>query len=380
MQSAEIVIIGSGIIGSSTAYYMAKAGADVLLVDRTGPNCSGNASQASAGGVRQQGRVAEEIPLAKYAIDLWAGLEAELKSDLHYRQDGMTVVTDKKKLIPVLQKRVAKEQALGLDVQLVAKTQLHGLISGLSPCMIAGSYCPSDGHADPLRTVDAFIRAAGRLGARLQWQSPVERIIVKKNKVVAVQAAGQRINCRYTILAAGYWSRTIAATIGLDLPLKPCPLQMMITARRPHKLDQVLGWLGHGISLKQVPSGGFLIGGGWPGYGNPHTFQTQLQPGAMAKSAKTTVALYPPLANIPLVRAWVGIEAFCDDEMQIIGPVPDTEGLVLATGFSGHGFAIGPAVGTLLARYLATDCMPGMLKPFCFERFSKNAEHNRQKK
>lgn len=373
MPSAEIVVIGSGIIGSSTAYYLAKAGADVLLVDRASPNTGGTASQACAGGVRQQGRSPEEIPLAIYAIGLWDGLEAELEADLHYRRDGMTVMTDDENLIPVLQKRVSAEQALGLDVRLIPQNELHALIPGLSSNMIAGSYCPTDGHADPLRTIDAFIRAARRLGARVKWQCPVERIIVTKNRVAAVQTTGEQINCRRVVLAAGYWSRGLAESVGLDLPLKPRTLQMMVTARRSHKLDQVLGWLGHGISLKQVPSGGFVIGGGWPGYGEPDTYRTHLLPGSMAKSARTTVDLYPALEGIPIVRAWVGIEAFCKDEMQIVGPVPNVKGLLLAAGFSGHGFGIGPGVGALIARYLTTGAMPAKLKPFGFGRFSRDA-------
>jgi sarcosine oxidase subunit beta len=235
--------------------------------------------------------------------------------------------------------------------------------------MISGSYCPTDGHADPMRTIDAFVRAADRLGARVKWQCPVERIITEKDSVVAVKTAGEQINCRHVVLAAGYWSRALAATAGLDLPLMPHTLQMMVTTRRSHQLDQVLGWLGHGISLKQVPSGGFVIGGGWPGYGDPDTYRTHLLPGSMAKSAKTTVDLYPALAGTPVVRAWVGIEAFCKDEMQIVGPVPEVKGLVLAAGFSGHGFGIGPGIGALIAQYLTTGTMSAMLKSFSFERF-----------
>ncbi len=376
MQSPDIVVIGSGIIGSTTAYYLAKAGVDVILVDRAGPNTGGTASQACAGGVRQQGRAPEEIPLAIYAIGLWDGLETELEADLHYRRGGMTVMTDDENLIPVLQKRVSDEQALGLDVSLIHQKELHELIPGLSSRMIVGSYCPTDGHADPLRTIDAFIRAARRQGARIKWQCPVERIMVQKGRVAAIQAAGEKINCRQMVLAAGYWSHGLAKSAGLDLPLMPHTLQMMVTARRSHKLDQVLGWLGHGISLKQVPSGGFVIGGGWPGFGEPDAYRTHLLPGSMAKSARTTVNLYPSLAGIPVVRAWVGIEAFCKDEMQIIGPVPGVQGLVLATGFSGHGFGIGPGVGALIARYFITGKMPAKLKPFGYERFLKDAGEN----
>ena len=124
MPSADIVIIGSGIIGSSTAYYLAKAGADIILVDRAGPNSGGTASQACAGGVRQQGRIAAEIPLAIHAIGLWAGLEAELQTDLHYRRDGMTVMTDNENLIPVLQKRVIEEKALG-NLEKIGRTSQY---------------------------------------------------------------------------------------------------------------------------------------------------------------------------------------------------------------------------------------------------------------
>ena len=102
----------------------------------------------------------------------------------------------------------------------------------------------------------------------------------------------------------------------------------MVTARRPHELDQVLGWVGNGISLKQMPSGGYMIGGGWPGHGTPQTYHTRLMPGSMAKSARTTVGLFPSLAGIPILRAWAGIEAFCEDGMQVIGNVRDfTDGL-----------------------------------------------------
>jgi sarcosine oxidase subunit beta len=154
---------------------------------------------------------------------------------------------------------------------------------------------------------------------------------------------------------------------------------MMVSARRSHKLDQVLGWLGHGISLKQVPSGGFVIGGGWPGFGDPDRYQTHLLPGSMAKSAQKTVDLYPALADIPIVRAWVGIEAFSADEMQIVGPVPEIDRLFVATGFSGHGFGIGPGVGPSISQYLTTGSVHAMLKPFGFERFYKNDREDRKK-
>jgi sarcosine oxidase subunit beta len=369
MKTADVIVIGAGIVGSSTAYYLAKAGLKVTLMDRQKPITGGSATQACAGGVRQQGRVPVEIPLAIYSINLWTNLEAELDDDLEYRQDGMTVVTDDEKQVPLLSDRVHQEQAQGLDISLVQNSDLHSLIHGLSPQMLAGSYCPTDGHANPMRTVNAFVAAAQRQGARMKWDWAAEGFVVENNRLMAVKTARGDLACRHAILAAGYWSRTIAATAGIDLPLHAFPLQMMVTARRPPALDQVLAWVGNGISLKQMPSGGFVIGGGWPGQANPQTYHTRLMPGSMAKSARTTVGLFPSLAGIPVLRAWAGIEAFCEDEMQVIGPVPGVDGLIIATGFSGHGFAIGPGVASLLTKYLTTGKFSEMLAPFTIERF-----------
>ena len=343
----------------------------VTLIDRGGPLSSGTATPACAGGVRQQGRAPSEIPLARYSIQLWTDLEAELDADLHYRQGGMTVMTADETLIPQLQERVALEQSLGLDIRMVLEQELHDLIPGLSTRMIAGSYCPSDGHADPMRTINAFTVAARRLGANISWHCPADSLVIEKQKIVAVTTPQGNIPCRQVVLAAGIWSKAIAAKAGLDLPFEPYTLQMMVTAPRPHFLDQVLGWMGHGISLKQVPAGGFVIGGGWPGYGDPDTYHTRLYPGSMAKSAKTAVELFPSLTGVPVVRAWVGIEAFSKDEMQIVGPVDDLDGLILAAGFSGHGFGIGPGVGSLVARYVVRDQLPDMLRPFSIERFNE---------
>lgn len=370
METAEAIVIGAGIVGSATAYFLAKAGVDVMLIDRRHPNAGGTASQACAGGVRQQGRAPVEMPLAIYSINLWGDLEAELEADLQYRRQGMTVVTDDENLIPALSQRVKNEQSLGLGIELVRESDLHELVAGLSPRILAGSHCPTDGHADPLSTINAFVGAAQRLGARTKWHCPLESLVVETDRIAAVKTSGGTIGCRYAILAAGYWSRSIAAGVGIDLPFVYFPLQMMVTARRPHTLDQVLGWIDHGISLKQVPSGGYVIGGGWPGHAVPQTYQTRLMPGSMAKSAQTTVNLFPSLGGVPIVRAWLGIEAFCEDEMQVVGPVDSPGGLILATGFSGHGFAIGPGVGSLIAEYIATGRWSDMLKPFGIERFN----------
>jgi sarcosine oxidase subunit beta len=370
MKSAEVVVVGGGIVGCSTAYFLAGAGVDVVLVDSRGPNGSGAASQACAGGVRHQGRMALEMPLALYAIPFWRRLQEELDADLHYRQDGMTIVTDEESLVARLEARVSLEKSLGLDIRMVYGQDLHCLVPGISPRMLAGSYCPLDGHADPLRAIGALSAAARRLGARIEWRCPAIGLKRERDRVVAVQTAYGEVRCDRVVLAAGAWSPALAASARVSLPFQPVPLQMMVTQRSRHALDHVLGWMGHGISLKQVPSGGFVIGGGWPGLGELSTGSTALLPGSMAKSARTTVSLFPALSKLNVVRGWVGIEAFSVDEMQVVGPVAEAEGLFVAAGFSGHGFAIGIGVGSLIAEFMLAGRLPGMLSPFTLDRFN----------
>jgi sarcosine oxidase subunit beta len=372
VRAADAVVVGGGVIGGSIAYHLARDGADVVLLDRARPPAGATASGASAGGVRQQGRVKPELPLAIEAIAMWKTLEDELAFDLHYRRAGMTVCTDDPAAIPALRARVQAERAAGLDIELVEGTALHRLIPGLSPRIMAGSYCPSDGHADPMRTARAFSLGAERLGAQVRFACPVRGLRRDADRVVGVDTVEGPVAASTVILAAGPWTHHVAAQAGIALPmLREGFVQMMVTARAPHVLDQVLGWVGHGISLKQVPAGGFVIGGGWPGRGHVEAYRTDLFPGSMAKSAATTAALLPVTAPLPVVRAWVGADSWCRDDYPIISALPEHPGVIAAAGFSGHGFAIAPAVGRRVADWVRSGRVPDVLRPFDVARFTE---------
>ena len=375
MSNPDIIIVGGGVAGSACAYFMAKAGLKVRLCEARGLITSGIASQASAGGVRQQGREAPEIPLAIHSIGIWAALEDELQADLHYRRRGMTVCVHEQASLDRLYRRVEAERALGLDINVVEGGELHELVPGLSPRMIAGSYCPTDGQADPIRTTAAFAAAAARLGAEILPHTPVRSLMMSGDRVAGVVSDKGEMPCGRVVLAAGAWSRELAAGAGLELPFRPVGLQMMVTAKRPRQLHQVLSWVGQGLSLKQSPDGGFVIGGGWPGEVDPATYRADTIPGAMAKSARVAAGIFPVLNKVPVVRAWLGIEAFCVDHIPVLGPAGGVDGLIVAAGFSAHGFALAPAVGSLLAKYATAGIIDPLLEPFSPDRFS-GASHD----
>jgi sarcosine oxidase subunit beta len=371
VKGADVVVVGSGVIGSATAYHLARSGVDVVLCDRAHPPAGGTASGASAGGVRQQNRVGPELALALRSIALWADLEAELGADVHYRREGMAICIDDARLLGALRNRIDGERALGLDVRLASGEELRALVPDLSPAIVAGSYCPSDGHADPIRTTEAFARAAAGRGARILRDTPVIDLLSAGGRVEAALTPSGPLPCGAVVLAAGPWTPALLRRLGADLPIRPGCLQMQATVPMPARLRPVLGWVGHGISLKQVPGGAYVIGGGWPGAGEPERYQADVLPASMRKSAAVVVGLLPVLAGVPVARAWVGWESFSVDDLPVIGPLAGIDGAWVAAGFSGHGFALAPAVGEQVAQAVQAGRPTELLQPFAPSRFGE---------
>ena len=360
----DVVVAGAGVIGASTAYSLQRLGVRVCLIDRARTPAGGTASGASAGGVRAPGRTPAELPLAVLALERWRGLADELGEDLLYRREGMTVCVDRPALVPALRRRIEAERAHGVDVRLVEGETLHALVPGLAPRMVAGSYAPDDGHADPMRTTRAFALAAAALGADVRYGVALTGVRAPGGRVEAAETTGGAIACRHVIVAGGAWTGALLERLGLDLPIRAGCIQMVATTAMPHRLDQVLAWVGEGISLKQQPSGGYLLGGGWPGVGEPERYEATVRPESVARGVDVGARLFPPMAAAAVVRAWVGFESWGPENEPLIGPVGRPSGLWLAAGFSGHGFALAPAVGSELARWVATGEASTLLGPF----------------
>jgi glycine/D-amino acid oxidase-like deaminating enzyme len=359
MSAPDLLVIGSGVIGSSIAYHAASAGLDVLVLDRQPPAYPHSASWASAGGVRRQGRDEAEAALAATAIERWRGLAAELDADLHYRRGGNLQVAETEDQATELAAFAERQRAHGLaDVELLGRDEVAALVPGISPAVVAGSYAPDDGQADPVRTTRAFAAAARRCGARYRTDVPVREVMVEAGAVRGVRTAHETIRAGATVLAAGAGSADLAATAGVRLPARPGAKQMLRTASAPADvLRPVLGGVRRTLSLKQLPDGSFLIGGGWPADIDAGTGKARLVAERVTANRAEAVALLPMLAQYPVVESWYGIESESIDGLPFLGAVPGRSGLLVATGFSGHGFALAPAVGSVITSY-ATGASP----------------------
>ncbi len=346
-RGTEVVVVGGGVIGASIAYHLARSGVGVTLLERRA--IAAGASGASAGGVRQQGRDPRELPLARRAAARWLTLEAELEADLHYRRQGHLTLIERPEELPALEAAIARQVVAGLDLVLVAGDELRELAPALAPRVLAGSYSADDGHANPTLTTLAFAAAAERHGATIRSGVAVTALTADGGRVTGVQTDAGPVAADVVVLAAGAWSAALAARVGLALPIAPIGLQALTTEPAPHCLDQVLGSVGRRLSLKQLPSGSFLLGGGWPGDFTLDAPRGVTRDENVRGNVAEAVAVVPAVGRVAVERAWLGIEARAADEVPILGPAPGLEGLVLATGFSGHGFALSPAVGEAIA-------------------------------
>ncbi len=364
----EIVVIGGGVIGCSIAWHLAMKGARVTLLEQ-GALASG-ASGASAGGVRQQGRDLRELPIAIRAIARWERLEDELDADLHYRREGHLTVIEYEEDMPAVEESVAAQREVGLALDIVTGANLRELAPGLADTVIAATYSPNDGHANPILTTQAFARAAAREGARIRTGVAVTGIEVAGGRVIGVETDAGPVPCDHLVLAAGLWSPLLAGPLGIDLPITGFAPQMIATDPMPPSLRQVLGARSRKLSLKQVPSGNYVIGGGWPGDIDLPAGVATPRLESITGSIHDATAVWPALAGARMERVWVGVEALAADEVPILGPLPGVDNLTLAAGFSGHGFALSPAIGELIAG-LIVDGAPALpLDALGFDRFA----------
>lgn len=359
-QSAEVLVIGSGVTGGFTAYHAARQGRKVLVLERAEPGVEPAASWASAGGVRRQGRDAAEVPLAIEAIERWRTLEAELDADLHYRRDGNLKLAESDGEAETLAAFVREQNANGLpDVRMVDRAGALEIVPGLNDRVIAGSYSSEDGHAHPPSVTRAVARAAQRHGAAYRNGVRVTALLLDGDRVVGIHTAdGEQIVAEETVLAAGAWSDELAASIGLRLPIQTRALQMLLSTPGPTVLKPVIGAVNRALSLKQLPGGEFFLGGGWLGDASPdrpgYTMRVESEQGNWAAAT----GLLPAVGKQQIARKWCGLEARAIDGVPFIGRVPGLDGLTLAVGFSGHGFAISPAVGRAVADLIAGKPTP----------------------
>jgi sarcosine oxidase subunit beta len=328
------VVIGGGVMGTSALYHLARAGcADAVLLERDA--LASGSTSAAAGGIRAQFSDELNIRVAIECIARFARFAEEFETSIDFRQTGYLFLLRQAELAQ-FRRSVALQRSLGVPVELIGVDEALRLVPGTSPTDLAGAtWCPIDGQATPEAVVQGYARAARRLGARTVLGRPATAIVTANGKVTGVATVDGVISTPIVILTAGVWSRELAATAGLDLPVTPERRYVYqvdgrgpLPERIPLTIDFSTGFYFHGEGT------GILLGGPWP---------------TVDELAPIALERLPILAELGIRGGWSGLYEMSPDHNAMVGAAGPVGGLLYATGFSGHGFQQAPVVGEYLA-------------------------------
>jgi len=367
---AEAVIIGGGVIGCATAYYLAKAGRSVIVLEGSDHIGNGGSSR-NGGGVRQSGRDARELPLAMYGIrNLWPTLSAELEVDCEYHQDGNLRLGKNAAHEKILQGLTDRARKCGLDVRMIDGDEVRRINPYLSEEVTVASWCPTDGHANPLTTTLGYYKMARRLGVRFISGEPVKELQTIQGRVRRILTPNNTYEGERILVAAGLGSREILSTVGIDVPMSSSLLEALVTEAQPAMFPQMLGTADADFYGHQTKHGSFVFGG-----------SSGLEPfnkdnGTPVTSSITAPCIcrgimkyFPDLADAKIVRTWAGWSDKSADGVPVLGAIEEVPGLYAACAFTGHGFGIAPAVGEQLGKLMTTGVTDVDLTPLHYDRF-----------
>ena len=413
----DVIVIGGGIVGCSAAYYAAKNGMRVLLVERDAPGSA--QSGRNLGFIRQQNRDFRELPLMIGALSIWEEIEAELGCRVGWQQGGnLSLAFSEADLISrrAWQKRAVEE--FGLDTRMLSAAQTHALVPQLATGrgVIGAMYTQSDGKAEPARATRAFFDAALAAGAAFAFGEPVTRIETSAGKISGVRIRDRHYRAGTVITAAGAGSAALLRKAGLDLPQEFIRATVARTAARPEpRIPACISGLHTG--MRQDVNGAYVISVAGGEYdlrldswrhmrwyeatrkSNPDAARIdylapikRLLPSRMpvpvadfpssrdnpspeffrVEQARAEFSqLFPALADLEIETFWAGIIDTMPDVIPVLGSVEGISGLLVATGFSGHGFGPGPMAGKVVSELAAGRRSPvdiSSLSPTRFDR------------
>ncbi len=355
MKSADVIISGAGIIGCAAAYYIAKKGKSVIVFDAN-DNIGNGGSSRNGGGVRQSGRDPRELPIAMYGVqNVWPYLNEELSDDVEYHKEGNLRLGKNERHRKILEGLTEKAQKCGLDVKMIDGDEVRRINPYLSDEVTCASWCPTDGHANPMRTTLAFYRAARKLGVKFYSGEKVMELKKEAGRLDKVVTDYGTYTCEKCIVASGYESREILHTVGVDVPMTKMLIEALVTEAEPKMFPQMLGTADADFYGHQTNHGSFVFGGG-TGLEPDNLDYGHLSTQSISAPAicRGILKYFPILKDAKIVRTWTGFEDHCADNVPVISNVDEVPGLIAACGFTGHGFGIGPVVGILLSE-LACD-------------------------
>ncbi len=353
----DVLVIGGGLAGLCSAYFLAKDGTDVLLAERDEAGMA--ASTANAGSLHVQllsydftdetpedgGQAAHTLPLAPRSIALWKEIAQEAGEDLGIRTEGGLMLAEDAAGLAWLRRKSAMERRWGIESHVLGANELRALAPAVSENMVGADFVPAEGYGDPLRGTMAVLKLAQRAGSRLLRGAEVQALS-REGSAWHVHTTKGVIIAGRVVNAAGPWAAHIGMMVGLGLPVTGTVQQVIVTEPAPPMTKHLIALANRHLSLKQQASGGFLVGGGWFGGFDATTGRTHNLRRNIEGNLWVCARALPVLRGLSFVRSWTGINPAID-RAPILGEAPGKRGFFNAV--SANGYTLGPIIGRITA-------------------------------
>lgn len=369
---ADVIVIGGGIMGTSTAFFLRQRNRSVILLERglTGQQASG----VNFGGIRRQGRALPQLAMANRALKTWQNARELLGEDVEFLPSSHTRVCYHAHDAEYFDRYAQDARAYGLDLEVLHGEAMFKRFPFLGRDVLSASISPLDGHANPRLAAPTFGRAAARLGALIVENTEIVRVDKDGDTFRVESANGIVYRAAQVVICAGAWASKLTEQFGEAVPIRASGPQMAVTEPVPYVFKSSMGVYTsikeESVYFRQIPRGNIILGGGPPGPADAITRRASVLPQNTVRQVRQFRRMVPALGALNVIRVWSGVEGYLPDGEPVIGPSGKVDGLFYAFGFCGSGFQIGPGVGETLAELVDTGSTPIPLDTFSVGRFA----------
>ncbi|WP_121743463.1 NAD(P)/FAD-dependent oxidoreductase [Natronorubrum halophilum] len=372
----DVILVGGGIVGVSTAYYLStRTDLDVALfeADRIGGRSTGR----SAGGIRQQFSNELEVRLAMESVERFERFARETDR-VTFSRNGYVLLARTDDEATRLRVDATLQRRLGLDVRELAPETLAEYVSYLrTDDIVSANYCPTDGVVDPHSVTTWLAGRAREAGVTVRERTPVTDVRTSNTGTMTVTAGNDEFVAGTVVVAGGVWSEQLLSTAGVSLPVDPTRIQIIVTERHP-KIDgddPFVVDLERRMFFRPEAGSSLLVSGQLPTGDEPvdvRNYETAHDYAFSVAVSEFLLDRTVGLGDLEVANGWAGLKGVTPDGLPLVGPVSDDEGLLVATGFNGHGFMLAPAIGRALSDYVTTETWSDLdLEPFSPRRFDR---------